>query len=953
MAGQVEASAAQAPAAWPSLNALVCALSPRDAYRRTILSTSEIFCGPDCRDERAGERVRTFPTPAGEYDLAALVRALPPEQRPELLVVKADATGRNFPSNLAEIDCPKVLILGNTQHLQSPIRRMLAYAERERFQFITSDHKRHHLHYFAEAGLANVFWLPGFCVHPHPQPVAETFDHPLLFVGQVGKWHPYRAFLLGEIQKRGLPLSMLAAHQTKAAELYARALVNLNVSLNGDLNLRVFEVLSSGGFLLTDRLSPEAGLEMVFQEGRHLEAFGDVNELYEKASHYLAHPEEARAIAAAGRAEFQRRHRPEQKARELVDAVFANKLPEEYRIEREPRAVHIKGTPRGALLERITIYEQVQELHLNKGQPRVLLGDDVDPRLACDLADLPRLVLVMTGDRSSLDPAVRDLWEKTGTLARIQFQAERGLTDDGEAWDVVIEQHAAPEPTTNEVTLGERSFAAGEPGQAFEHFQKALRADPENVRALNNLGVVSHLFGESAVCLEFLERALSLDRRDPETILNLAEVKLQTGHGDAARRLADGLSARALATPALAERLALLRAEFPPVAPVAAAAPVAEGRRILLVNNIFPPQELGGYGRVMEDFGKILSARGHTVQVLTSDTAYLGPITTPEPMTARTLKLFGGWRDGRLFQLPDGEAAAAIRHNVAVIAAMVEELRPDCCLFGNIDFLGADCLGALLERGVPVVHHLGGQFPGYAREQTPRSPLYRLAAASGWLARKIKAEYPLEEVPIVYPGARVHEFEMPVAPSLGRLRIAFASLLMPYKGAHVLLQALFKLAARGIDFRATLAGGTTQPSWVETLREAIRSAGLQNRIELPGNLGSEELKDLYGRSNVLVFASQVEEAFGITPVEGMASGLAVLSTALGGAAEVVEHGVTGLVFDRQNPDQLAAELLSLVEDRGRWQALAEAGRQRAIERFDIERSVDELERQFTSLVARR
>ena len=47
--------------------------------------------------------------------------------------------------------------------------------------------------------------------------------------------------------------------------------------------------------------------------------------------------------------------------------------------------------------------------------------------------------------------------------------------------------------------------------------------------------------------------------------------------------------------------------------------------RFLLITNLYPPQELGGYGRCMADFAWGLQQRGHSIQVLSSDAPYLGP----------------------------------------------------------------------------------------------------------------------------------------------------------------------------------------------------------------------------------------------------------------------------------------------------------------------------------------
>lgn len=74
---------------------------------------------------------------------------------------------------------------------------------------------------------------------------------------------------------------------------------------------------------------------------------------------------------------------------------------------------------------------------------------------------------------------------------------------------------------------------------------------------------------------------------------------------------------------------------------------VLPAKKILVLTNLYPPQELGGYGRLMFDFASILARRGHSVRVLTSDTSYLGAIPENEPNIDRSLFLFGSWQNGK------------------------------------------------------------------------------------------------------------------------------------------------------------------------------------------------------------------------------------------------------------------------------------------------------------------
>ena len=76
--------------------------------------------------------------------------------------------------------------------------------------------------------------------------------------------------------------------------------------------------------------------------------------------------------------------------------------------------------------------------------------------------------------------------------------------------------------------------------------------------------------------------------------------------------------------------------------------PEVSKMRLLLITNLYPPQELGGYGRCMADFAWGLQERGHHVQVLSSNAPYLGPDNSGpsnEPVDRR-LKLKGSFHNG-------------------------------------------------------------------------------------------------------------------------------------------------------------------------------------------------------------------------------------------------------------------------------------------------------------------
>ncbi len=477
---------------------------------------------------------------------------------------------------------------------------------------------------------------------------------------------------------------------------------------------------------------------------------------------------------------------------------------------------------------------------------------------------------------------------------------------------------------------GEALFSEGRVPEAVELFANAVRLAPENTRCLNDLGVASFHLGDFDMAEEFLVKALRLNRREPDALQNL--------QGVYSRR-----------EPEKAERLRRLMGREEN-RPFETSSRIPPSKRILVINNLFPPQELGGYGRVMADYVSILRNRGHHVHVLTSDTRYLGEPGSG-PGVERTLLLFGEWSSKGMEEYDREMILSTLRRNDSVIRETLDRIRPDLCLVGNIDLLSAFVFQPLFERDIPVLHRMGNEFIGYPVPDAPTNPLYHVATPSHWLKEDaVRRGYPFHDAFLIPSGAFVREFEMVFPPATDRLRIAYAGLVNGYKGPQVLIEALEMLDRRGVDFSCSMAGGTFDEEFAAGLKETVSDLGLGEKVRFTGFLSREELKDLYARHNVLVFPSLVNETFGISQVEAMAAGLLVITSGTGGAREVVKDGESGLWFEPGNSTQLAVLLEDLTKDRYRWENIAAQGRKRALEQFDIEKSVDLIEKAFAEML---
>jgi MoaA/NifB/PqqE/SkfB family radical SAM enzyme/tetratricopeptide (TPR) repeat protein len=372
---------------------LLSTCSPAEYMAPPRLADEQIVCGPDWLDADIGGFVTARNTPVGEYDLAAIAARLPSDQQPDAVVCLVDASWRSVPRNLQAFRCPKVLLVADTHHLRAPLAGMVGYAQRERFDRIVLLYDRHHWEFFAAAGLKPLYWFPGLAFPHDDRTVAaarspEARESRIAFVGQTGICHPRRIHLLSQLHAQNVPLHVRAVSQREGLGFYGSSTVGFNSSLNGDLNLRVFEIMASGAMLLTDSLAPASGLTDVWQPGRDLVTYASAAELVEKARHAIAHPAEAAAIGAAGARWFDENFSSAVRQAAFERLVADGTAPAMF-APPQPQVPAPRTATIGARL--VSGYEYMQELHRNLDRVTVQLDETVPVEFERLCATLPRL----------------------------------------------------------------------------------------------------------------------------------------------------------------------------------------------------------------------------------------------------------------------------------------------------------------------------------------------------------------------------------------------------------------------------------------------------------------------------------------------------------------------------------------------------------------------------------
>jgi len=171
----------------------------------------------------------------------------------------------------------------------------------------------------------------------------------------------------------------------------------------------------------------------------------------------------------------------------------------------------------------------------------------------------------------------------------------------------------------------------------------------------------------------------------------------------------------------------------------------------------------------------------------------------------------------------------------------------------------------------------------------------------------------------------------------GRFAIGCFGRVRAQKGADVFVDAMCALLPRYGDFIAVLVGAVVpeQMAFASELRRKIEAAGLASRIVITGELPIEEVQRWYQRLTIYAFTSR-NEGFGLTLIEAMAAGSALVAARAGAAELVVEDGVTGVLVPPGDVDALVAALEPLMRDPQAAAAMGARARERVLSEFSLD-----------------
>lgn len=311
----------------------------------------------------------------------------------------------------------------------------------------------------------------------------------------------------------------------------------------------------------------------------------------------------------------------------------------------------------------------------------------------------------------------------------------------------------------------------------------------------------------------------------------------------------------------------------------------------------------------------------------------------------------------RLDRRETPRALATMSAAAAVIARHVRHRHVDL-IHANSIRAALVCLPAARTLGVPLVAHIRDRLP---RSRVADTSLRAIAvgartmlANSRFTGEGVRAVTSRGQLRVIHSPVDIRRFaavrasrepmrrELGIAPDA--FLLAVVGQITPWKGQLEAVKAVSLLRDAGEAAHLLVVGEPTfvsaatrydNDAYLTEIRQLVAADGLAEHVRLLGK--RDDVPAIMGALDTLIVPSW-EEPFGRVVVEGMAAGLPVLATAVGGPAEIVTDGVDGLLVAPRDPHRWASAITDLKRAPVQREKLGEAARVRAKE-FALETHV--------------
>ena len=249
---------------------------------------------------------------------------------------------------------------------------------------------------------------------------------------------------------------------------------------------------------------------------------------------------------------------------------------------------------------------------------------------------------------------------------------------------------------------------------------------------------------------------------------------------------------------------------------------------------------------------------------------------------------------------------------------------------------------------IPCICHIrGGDHEGSQLMQWTYSLPDHFISVSHWVAKSLQENLHIaaNKISVVYDGIALEKLNIYADGIQFRdayhvadddFAVGLVGLLIPWKGQVLFLEAAKLLRSKIPCLKMLIIGGTPDDciAYEALLRQRVKDEQLTEMIIFTGHISSMET--VYNGLDVVLSASTQPEPLGTVVIEAMAMGRPIIAPNHGGAAEMILHDETGLLFDPGDIQSLANAIEKLCCSKSLRVKLGENARSAALKSFAVE-----------------
>lgn len=421
--------------------------------------------------------------------------------------------------------------------------------------------------------------------------------------------------------------------------------------------------------------------------------------------------------------------------------------------------------------------------------------------------------------------------------------------------------------------------------------------------------------------------------------------------------------------------------------------------KILTLSAYYPPFSYGGYENRVRDVMDGLAARGHQVNVLTTQpdkTMHADPIGFPYPVVRRlngTRKALS-WAEQLTMKEGTNRLGVVLIflrqiwrdiHDLRLIDHTIQGFKPDLIYLGHILPLTSSLLPFLSRISHPLVVDDGGKtlllsfenhglwyrfqsefHPTSIALQVVKKAFSSLVSilSSDRLTRdwvwpdRIKVFFnsysnyryffaktiPIDSSRVIHSGLDLRKFSFerkknPLEP----LSIIVPGRIESSKGQLDAVKLSTLLRQAGVQHNLTIVGDRWRTDYASQIEEQVRQLGLEKYISFLPMQEKCNLIELYHQSDICFFPSYQQTGFSRIPLEAMACGCVLLSYGNEGSDEIIKNGINGFLFSTGAIEQVKETVMALGDNKSLLRKVAYSARETVEEHHSIPVYLDQIE----------